>query len=125
MQRIGIALVVAILAGPACSDRSYVSPIAPRVTQPPPAAAAELATVSGQIYLDVDWGEPPIEGATIEVIADNGSTNSALSDEDGFYAIAVRPGNISITASKEGYEAKTWQLTLLNDTVLNFRLTPN
>lgn len=70
------------------------------------------------------WGDPPIPDAVISVTDADGSIKTVSSDENGFYQILVRPGDVSITASKEGYEARTWQLTLLKDLVLNFGLIP-
>lgn len=122
MRNVVIALV--ILAGAGCSDRSPIAPTVPRVTQPPSEPAAELATIRGQVYADVTWGNPPIEDAVIEVVEADGAIKTAFTDEDGFYTISARPGDVSITAAKEGYEAKTWELSLSKDTVLNFGLVP-
>jgi hypothetical protein len=107
--------VVAMMAGGSgCSRGSPVSPV------------AELATISGYIYFqDPSGGEPEIANVLISVTESDGSQRMALSNAAGFYTISVRSGRVSITASKEGYEAKVWHLVLSNDTVLNFSLTPN
>ena len=97
------------------------SPLAP--AQSSPASVAELVTVSGQVYMDATWGEPPIANASITVTRD-GEESIVTTNRDGFYRIAVRPGSISIGAAKEGYESKGWSIVLLDDTVLNFSLTP-
>lgn len=120
MKKLALCVVAVIVASFGCSGRS---PIAPQNTQasaplpPPPAPAAESATIQGRIYARVSWGDPLLADARIEVKEVDGSETTVLSDADGFYEMAVRPGLISITASKEGYEAKTWEFTLSKDTV--------
>lgn len=115
-----MALLAVAVTGSACGGRS---PVAPTSTQQ--VAAAQLATISGRVYAAVTWGEPPIAETLIEVTEADGTTTTVLSDDDGFYQVTVRHGSVSISASKEGYEAKTpQQFTLLNDAVLNFSLTP-
>lgn len=97
------------------------SPLAP--AQASPVSVAELVTVSGQVYVRATWGEPPIPDASIRVTRD-GEESIVTTDHDGFYRISVRRGGISIGASKEGYESKGSFMVLLDDTVLNFSLTP-
>jgi hypothetical protein len=118
MKRFACCLTAVVMSSSTCSGRS---PVEPGVQQPPE-AVSQFATVNGWVYGRGEGADPPIAGALIEVKEADGSEKSTLTDEDGFYELAVRAGNVSITASKEGYEAKTWQLTLLKDTVLNFGL---
>ena len=120
-KRIGIALLAVVLAVSGCGSPS---PVAPTGTQQVAEAAAALATIRGQIFADVDWGDPAIADALVEVRKADGATTTVRSDEDGFYQVSVRSGIVSVTASKEGYEPKTWQLLLLDHAVLNFGLTP-
>ena len=122
MTRSVIGVVALILTVSGCSSPSPVSPDTP---QQVPQPAVPSATIRGQVYAKVTWGDPPIVEATIEVIEPDGSIRTALTDDNGFYSIPVRPGDVSITASKDGYEARTWQLTLLKDLVLNFGLAPH
>jgi len=96
-------------------------PLAP--AQESTTSAAELVTVSGQVYLDAPWGEPPIADASITVTRD-GVESIVTTAANGFYRVLVRPGAISIAASKEGYQPKAWSLVLSTDTVLNFSLAP-
>jgi hypothetical protein len=106
-------VVAMIAAGSGCSGQSPLSP------------EDDLATVSGHIYLrDPVGAQPLVANALIWVQEADGSQRTALSNADGYYTVSVRPGSVSITASKEGYEAKVWHFMLLNDTVLNFSLTP-
>lgn len=100
-------------------------PIAPTGTLQPPEGVAEFATVSGWVYARVETQNAPLADALIEVRESGGSERIALTNADGFYELTVRAGAISITASKEGYEAKTWQFSLLKDTALNFGLSRN
>ena len=85
-----------------------------------------LSTISGHVYGQETpaLGEPMLADVLITVNDPYGQTTTAMSDEDGFYVIAVRTGAISITASKNGYTARpAVQFDLLSDTILNFSLT--
>lgn len=84
-----------------------------------------LSTISGYVYRQQTpaLGEPVLADVLITVKDPDGQTRTAMSDEDGFYVIAVRTGAISITASKDGYTATpAVQFDLLSDTILNFSL---
>lgn len=120
MKRLGFCVLAVMLSGTACGGGSPVAPD----TQQPPEPAVEFATISGRVYARVDWGDPLLAESLVEVKQADGSAKTTLTDAEGFYEVSARAGTISITASKEGYEAKTWELTLLKDTVLNFGLTP-
>ena len=122
MTRTFFGLVTFILI---CSGCSSPSPIAPASALPVSQPAAQFASISGQVYAKVTWGDPPIPDAVITVAEADGAIRTVVTDDSGFYAISVRAGDVSITASKEGYEARTWQLTLSRDVVLNFGLAPN
>lgn len=123
MERWLWCLVALALASSACADGL---PVAPTNTQQPrqPETASEFATVSGWVYAQVDWGDPPLVDTRLTVKLADGSEQATLSDAGGFYELSVRAGVISITAAKKGYEAKTWELSLSKDTVLNFGLVP-
>lgn len=122
MTRTLFFLAVLILTGSGCSSPS---PVAPGATQQGSQPAAQFAAISGQVYANVTWGNPPITDAIIRVTDADGSIKFIATDEQGFYKVLARPGDVSITASKEGYEARTWELTLLKDIVLNFGLAPD
>jgi hypothetical protein len=78
-------------------------------------------TISGVIYETTDAGDPPIADAVIEV-TETTQPRSTRSRADGSYALVVEEGQATITASKEGFESKTWRFTASNDIVLNFSL---
>jgi hypothetical protein len=120
MTRAAFCLVVVTLAGSGCA----ASVTAPTAAEPGGEPAADVATISGRIYATVSPEFPSIPDAVVEVNEADGSTFTAVSDAGGFYRISARRGSITITASKEGYEAKQWQFDLLKDTVLNFSLNP-
>lgn len=122
MTRTLFGLMAFILLCSGCSSPSPIAPGSPPQSSQP---AAPFASISGQVYAKVTWGDPPIPDAIIAVAETDGTIRTVVTDDNGFYAISVRAGDVSITASKEGYEARTWQLTLLKDVVLNFGLTPN
>jgi carboxypeptidase family protein len=119
MKRLAFCVAMIVATGAGCSGRS---PVAPDTTEQRP---AEFLTISGWVYEHVEWADPPIAQAIIEVKEADGSLKTTVTDADGFYRVSVRPGSISINASKEGYEAKTWEFPLLKDTVLNFSLILN
>jgi ferric-dicitrate binding protein FerR (iron transport regulator) len=117
MTRIALWLLTMTFAG--CGG-SLSSPSAiPPAAQP----TTDVAVISGQIYTNA-LGHPPLAAARVEVNVADGSSTSVASNADGAYRITVRRGSVTVTASKEGYEAKQWQFDLLNDTVVNFSLTP-
>jgi hypothetical protein len=118
MTKSGMCLVV-LLAVWGCGG----SLTAPDPIQQRPEPAADVATISGRIYASGPV-QPPIGDATVEVNEADGSSATVVTDADGFYRISARRGSVTITASKDGYEAKQWQFDLLNDTVLNFSLNP-
>jgi hypothetical protein len=117
MNRLTLCAIL-VAAGSGCGRASPLSP------------DAALVTISGYVYFQAPAGEPMIDNALVTVADAEGSEDGsvprwlAATNGDGFYAVTVRPGRISITASKEGYEAKVWHLQLSDDTVLNFSLTP-
>lgn len=120
MSRAAPYFVAVILAGCGCSG----SPLAPDGGQRQLAGANELATISGTIYASLTWAEPPVPDALISVDEVDGSTTTVMSDADGFYQLSVKPGRVSIRAAKDGYRAKTSDVTLLTHTVLNVFLAP-
>jgi hypothetical protein len=71
----------------------------------------------------MDWGEPSLSGALILVRDADGFERAAVTDGNGFYELSMRPGVVTVSASKEGYEGKTRRFSLSEDTVLNFGLT--
>jgi hypothetical protein len=81
-------------------------------------------TIQGHVYARQDWGEPLLSGALILVRDADGFEMAEVTDADGFYQVSVRPGDVTISASREGYEEKAWTFALKDDTVLNFGLTP-
>jgi hypothetical protein len=121
MQRLLCCVVALVLTSLGCADRS---PLAPADARQGPKAAAAAAKVSGWVYQQVVWGDPPLAETLITVTHSDGSERTTVSDGSGFYELSVPAGTISITAFKEGYEAKTWEFSLLKDTVLNFGLVP-
>jgi hypothetical protein len=121
MERWLWCIAALVLASSACADGL---PVAPTNTPQPRQPETAVARVSGWVYAQVDWGDPPLVDTLITVTQADGSEQTTVSDAGGFYALSVRAGVISISAAKEGYEAKTWELSLSKDTVLNFGLVP-
>jgi hypothetical protein len=115
MTRIALWLLAMTFAG--CGGALSSPSAVPQAGQP----TTDVAVISGQIYANA-LGHAPLAAARVEVNAADGSSTSVASDADGAYRISVRRGSVTITASREGYEAKQWQFDLLNDTVLNFSL---
>jgi hypothetical protein len=116
VKTIALSLVAVALAVASCGSPS---PVAPDGAQPMPV----IPTLSGQVQHNVPWGDPPLADALVEVTGADGLKRSGFSDDDGFYKIAAAPGNVTVTASKPGFETKTSEFMLVTDTVLNFSLT--
>jgi carboxypeptidase family protein len=108
-------LLAGSLSAASCGGASPVAPDAARLVIP---------TISGQVHESVTWGDPPLAAAVVEVTGGDGSKKTGISDDRGFYKIAVGPGNVTVTASKPGFETKTSEFLLVTDTVLNFSLAP-
>ena len=93
------------------------------------ADARNVITFSGSVYADQssDKGEPPIADALIEV-TDATGVRSTRSDGYGSYTLTVPYGDATITASKLGYESKTWPVIasdlLSRNVTWNFSLAP-
>jgi Carboxypeptidase regulatory-like domain len=121
MLRLGFCVVTVALVSSACGG-SITAP--DRIPQQFAAPTDSRVTLSGQIYASVGPGDPPIADARLDVIDADGYRSTVPSDSSGFYRISVRRGSITVTASKEGYDAKQWRFDLLSDTVLNFSLDP-
>jgi FlaG/FlaF family flagellin (archaellin) len=120
MTRFYYWLLAAILGSFACGGSLAAPSPIPQAAQP----AADVATISGRIYANDGSLYPPIRDALIEVNEADGTSGTVVTDAEGFYRISARRGSVTITASREGYEAKQWQFDLLNDMVLNFSLSP-
>ena len=113
-----LTLAAVVLTASGCGR----SPLAPDSPEPERSPATGLATISGWVYASVDWADPPLANALVEVHSADGSQTTTFSDLDGFYEVSVRPGTISVTTSKEGHEPKTCEVRLVANTVLNFFL---
>jgi len=94
-------------------------------TQPPAAPGLGLLTVSGYVYQrgSAGDGEPLLDEALITVQEGQGSPQTAISNDRGFYTVSVRAGSISITASKAGYVTRASRFDVSDDTTLNFSLS--
>lgn len=120
MTRLAASLVISAAGLWGCGG----SLTAPDAVPQRPSVSADLATISGQVYDGSDPVYGPIAGALVKVTAGDGSGTVVTADEQGFYRASIVRGSVTITASKDGYEAKQWQFDLLNDVVLNFSLSP-
>lgn len=116
----GLALPLVLFAV-TCSACGSVSPLAPGEGAASPAPPADSARLSGWVYMRSGSEDPPIADAAIQLSTSGGNV-SILTDAYGRYELVLPRGTVSITASKEGYESTTWELKLLEDTVLNFGL---
>ena len=118
-MRLSYCVLILALAGSGCGG----SLAAPDPIQPRADATADLVTISGWVYVTTP-ADTAISNAVVVVNEADGSSAAVVTNGDGFYRISVHRGSVTITASKEGYEAKQWQFDLLSDTVLNFSLSP-
>jgi hypothetical protein len=114
-----VLLAVAVLAG--CGDRG--SPAAPSGNGSNPRDA--LLSISGYVYQQASAaGEPPIADALITLRDAQGAENTTASDRRGFYRIRVTPGEVVVSAAKEGYTTRESRFEVTDSTVLNFGLEP-
>ena len=92
----------------------------------PQAPTGARPTVSGYVYQSATaaFGEPSLETVLITVDQADGTQRTALTNEAGFYTLSVFSGFISISATKAGFETNRSQFDLVDNTVLNFSLTP-
>src|SRR6185295_2147083 len=81
---LSLVAVAFALAVASCGGSSPVAPGAPPPTVMP--------TLSGQVQQNVTWGDPPLADALVEVVGADGLKKTGLSDDEGFYQIAVAPG---------------------------------
>lgn len=117
MKRVACGAVL-VLASWACG---YGVPTAPTDSPQLPGTTLEFATVSGWVYARA-LGDPPLPRAVVAITQGDGVERATVTDSQGFYTLVARAGTISIAASKDGYETKAWEFSLLSDTVLNFGL---
>jgi len=113
-------LLLVTLALSGCSG-SVTAPDDPRLTGESP---VEFATISGQVYANLAWADPPIADAVIAVTSVDGAEQIAVSDAGGFYHVTVRPGGVTISALKDGFQTTRSRFTVSSHTVLNFGLDP-
>ena len=95
--------------------------------QVPDAPEVGLLTISGHVYQQgtAETGEPKLASVLITVQEDEGLPRTVISDEVGFYTVAVRAGTISIAASKAGSGKRVSTIDFSDSTVLNFSLIPS
>lgn len=117
VKALPLALFAAMLAVAGCGGQS---PVAPDGGRP----SLAISTLSGRVYENVTWADPPLAEALIEITGADGLKHAGFSDDHGFYAITARPGGVAVTVSKPGFEPRTSEFILETDTVLNFSLTP-
>ncbi len=88
------------------------------------ALGQKRVTVSGYIS-DAKSGEMLIGAAVIcEVVSERGSVTGAVTNNYGFYNLALPAGSHTLRWSYVGYTAQTQVLDLRRDTVLNITLEP-
>lgn len=120
MRRIAFLSLCVTLAGFGCAGALTAPDDIPQSGVP----QAELAVISGQVYANLTWADPPIADAVITVRDVDGLEQIAVSDDEGFYQVVVRPGHVTISASKDGYQTTRSRFTASTHTVLNFGLDP-
>jgi hypothetical protein len=118
MTRRIFCLLAVVLATSACGRT---------VTGPDPVAVApsvQPVSVSGRVYMTVNWGDPPIEEVLIDVKHANGAGHTTRTNDEGYYQFFVEPGNVTLVVTRDGFQGKQVQFDVKADTVLNFGLIP-
>lgn len=102
-----VGLVVSTLSVLGCGDgESPVGPTPPVQTTPPPVPPAfQDFRLSGSVS---DTASRPLAGSQVEVIDGPRAGTSATTDESGRFSMpGTFTGNITLTASKDGYQRET------------------
>ena len=117
-------VLLALLVLSACGEQA--SPVSPTNNARPANQAANAPLmISGYVYQEVSSaGEPPIADAVITLRDAQGEESTAMSDRRGFYRINATPGEVVVTATKEGYNTRESRFDVTDSTVLNFGLAP-
>ena len=115
-------LLALLLSG--CSDQ--ISPVSPTNNASTASVAADAPVmISGYVYQEASLaGEPPIADAVITLRDAQGAESTAKSDRRGFYLIRASPGEVVVSAAKEGYNTRESRFDVTDSTVLNFGLAP-
>jgi hypothetical protein len=114
-----VLLTLALVYG--CGDQS--SPASPTGTASDLRSAPVM--VSGHVYQQASGiGEPAVADALITLKDARGAESTAVSDHRGFYCVEATPGEVVITATKEGFNRRESRFDIARSTVLNFGLEP-
>src|SRR5262245_10967439 len=117
-----LILVAALCALAACSR---TSPVSPTISSSSPVIVTSNGDssmfVSGRVYSGSSVSDAPLSDADV-VLTTGSSTTSARTGSSGEYSLAVPAGAATITASKRGYQSKTWAIEVANNLVVNFSL---
>jgi hypothetical protein len=114
-----LLLTLGLLVG--CGDQT--SPLSPTGTARDQRNVSIM--VSGHVYQRASSvGEPPLADVLITLRDARGAEGTAKSDHRGFYSIQATPGDVVITAAKEGYSTSESRFDAARSTVLNFGLEP-
>lgn len=107
-----VLLVTAALTG--CGRHSPVSP------------TSGSLMVSGYVYREMtaSSGEPALGDVMITLRDADGAESTAVSDRRGFYRVRAAPGEVVVSAAKEGYTTRESRFEVTDSTVLNFSLSP-
>lgn len=128
MKRERLYFLAIVLAVSGCDVRSPVAPdIADILQNEQSIDAGAKVQISGWVYANANWADPPIADALVAFITSDGSTTTARSDATGYYELTVPKGTRVgfMTTSKAGYLPTTRLVTLdKQHTVLNFFLSP-
>ena len=118
------AVMLALPVLSACGGQA--SPVSPTTNASSASEAANAPLmISGYVYQEVSSaGEPPIANAVITLRDAGGAESTVMSDPRGFYRITATPGEVVVTATKDGYTTRESRFDVTDSTVLNFGLAP-
>jgi hypothetical protein len=115
-----VLLTLGLISG--CGEQA--SPVSPGATAQDLRTTAAVM-VSGHVYQQASSaGEPAVSDALITLKDAGGAESTALTDNRGFYSIEAKPGEVVVTATKEGFNTSQSRFAIAESTVLNFGLEP-
>lgn len=122
MRRNSTVVILALAFCFSCGGPT--SPTPPQQQTPPPTfTPPSTFTLTGTVRETAPMPTPPLAGARVEIVGGSRTGETVVTDSDGRYRVAdFSPQELSIRASREGYEPETKTITIGANATLDFGL---